>query len=138
MLGLRRQSRTNKVKDALIQAASYGDELARDGRLRSDIRSAVGHGVAVTDRVRQDVSAARITSRLARDRKLRRNLRALLDDLESATERVQRRRSHRVRNMLLLLGGTGVVVAAVPDTRRWIANLASSQNGGPPAVAATE
>jgi hypothetical protein len=135
MLGFRRRTRMERVKGALKEAASYTDELARDGRLRSDVESAVGHGAAVRDRIRQDIGAARITSRLAGDRKLRKNLRALLDDLDSATERVQRRRSHRVRNALLLIGGTGVVVAAIPDTRRWIVHAVTSENGASPAPA---
>jgi hypothetical protein len=53
---------------------------------------------------------------------LRRNLRALLDDLDGVRERAQRKRHHRVRNALLLVSGTGVVLAAIPTTRHWIAD----------------
>jgi hypothetical protein len=138
MIGLTRQSRVQKVKDALREAASYTDELIRDERLRSDVRSAFGHGAEATDRVRTDIGAADITSRLAADKKLRKNLRALLDDLESAGERVRRKRTHRVRNALLIVAGTGAAVVAVPNARRWVADHIPSQNGGmPPDVAAT-
>ena len=130
MIGLTRQSRIQKVKDALREAASYTDELIRDERLRSDVRSAFGHGAVATDRVRTDIGAANITSRLAADKKLRKNLRALLDDLESAGERVRGKRSHRVRNALLIVAGTGAAVVAVPNARRWVADHIPSQNGG--------
>ena len=130
MIGLTRQSRMQKVKGALGEVASYTDELIRDERLRSDVRSVFGHGAEATDRVRADIGAANITSRLAADKKLRKNLRALLDDLESAGERVRRKRTHRVRNALLIVAGTGAAVVAVPNARRWVADHIPSQNGG--------
>jgi hypothetical protein len=130
MIGLTRQSRMQKVKDALREAASYTDEIIRDERLRSDVRSAFGHGAVATDRVRADIGATNIASRLAADKKLRKNLRALLDDVESASERVQRKRTHRVRNVLLIVAGTGAAVVAVPNARRWVADRIPSQNGG--------
>ena len=137
MLGLTRQSRMEKVKDALGEAVTYTDELIRDERLRSHARSAVDHGAAATDRLRQNIGPGNITSRLAADKKLRKNLRALLDDLDRASERVRRRRSHRVRNALLIVAGTGAAVAVVPNARRWVADrVPTSQNGHMPADAA--
>jgi hypothetical protein len=124
----------DRVKGALKEAASYSDALARDGRLRSDLRAAIGHGSVASQRIRRDFAAGRITTRLARDRKLRRNVRELFHDLERASERIQNRhRSHRVRNALLLIGGTGAVVAAVPSTRRWVTELATSNGNQPEA-----
>jgi hypothetical protein len=119
------------VKDALTEAVTYADELVRDERLRSDVRSAYDHGAAATDRVREDLGQANFTSRLATDKKLRRSLRALLDDLDSAGERMRRKRSHRVRNAMLIVVGTGAAVAVIPNARRWISGQTSaSQNGG--------
>jgi hypothetical protein len=46
----------------------------------------------------------------------------MVADLERASGRIQRRRSHRVRNAMLLIGGTGAIAAAVPATRRWISH----------------
>jgi hypothetical protein len=139
MLGLTKQSRMERTKEALREAVSYTDELIRDEGLRSDIRSAVGHGAEATDRVRDDLGAGRITSRLAADKKLRKNLRALLDDLDRAAERMRRKRRHRVRNALLIVAGTGAAVAVIPSARRLVAGqMSGSQNGGMPAeVAAT-
>lgn len=127
-----------KVKATLRDAVSYTDELIRDERLRSHVRSAVDHGAVATDRVRADIGAGNIASRLAADKKLRKNLRALLDDLDRAGGRVRRRRTHRVRNALLIVAGTGAAVAVVPNTRRWVVeHIPVSQNGGMPAGAAT-
>ncbi len=137
MLGIRRQNRMEKVKEALKEAASYSDERVHDRRLRLNIQAAVAHGTAAATRVRRDVGAARMTSRMAHDKKLRRDLRALLHDLDGALGRLRNKRRHRVRNALLLVSGTGVAVAATPSARRWIGNRTSmSDDGGTPAVAA--
>jgi hypothetical protein len=129
MFGLRK-SRTEKLADALKSALSYTDELIRDERLRSDIRSAVGHGAVAAHRVREDSGLPGLTSRLAADRELRKNLRSLLDDVDSAGGRVRRKTSHRLRNALLVVGGTGAVFAVVPNARRWaMERLPASVNG---------
>ncbi len=133
MLGLTRKSRTEKVKDALSDAISYTEEVARDKRLRSNVRSAAAHGAKARDRFRTNISNGISTSRLANDRKLRKHVRAFLDDLESAGDRVRRKRSHRVRNAFLIVAGTGAAVVAVPNARRWI----SSRNGNVHADAVT-
>ena len=125
MLGLTRKSRTEQVKDALSDAISYTDEIARDKRLRSNIRSAASHGAKARDRFRTNIRDGLNTSRLANDKKLRKHVRALLDDLDSAGDRVRRKRRHRVRNAFLIVAGTGAAVVAVPNARRWIA----SRNG---------
>ena len=137
MLGLTRQSRMEKVKDALAEVVTYTDELVRDERLRSHVRSAVDHGAAATGRLRHDIGAGNVTSRLAADKKLRKNLRALLDDIDRAGDRLRRKRTHRVRNALLIVAGTGAAVAVVPNARRWVADrMSASQNGHMPADAA--
>jgi hypothetical protein len=133
MLGLTTKSRTEKVKDALTDAISYTDELVRDKRLRSNLRSAAAHGAKARDRFRTNIRDGLSTSRLANDRKLRQHVRALLDDLESAGDRVRRKRSHRVRNAFLIVAGTGAAIVAVPNARRRI----SSRNGSAHADAVT-
>jgi hypothetical protein len=105
-------------------------ELIRDQRLRSDIRSAVGHGVVAAHRVRDDSGLPGLTSRLAADRELRKNLRSLLDDMDSAGGRVRHKTSHRFRNALLVVGATGAIFAVVPNARRWaMERLPASLNG---------
>lgn len=138
MVGLRK-NRTEKVKDALKEALAYTDELIRDERLRSDIRSAVGHGAVATHRVREASGLSGLTARLAADKELRRNLRSLLDDVDSAGKRVQRKTSHRLRNALFIIGGSGAILAAVPSARKWATRwLPVSHNGANPSLATVE
>jgi hypothetical protein len=135
MFGLTRQSRMERVKDVLSEAVSYTDDVMHDKRLHTSIRSAVDHGVAARDRVRNDVGAARITSRLLTDKKLRKNLRELIDDIDRVGERMRRRRSHRIRNAMLIVAGTGAAVAVVSPARRWVAGqVTASGSGGSPAT----
>jgi hypothetical protein len=117
MLSLIRETQMDKAKKALQEVASYAGEIVRDERLRSDIRAAADHGAKAGDRVKKDVDAGGISSRLVTDRKLRKNLRAMLDDLDKAGERMRRKKSHRVRNILLMLGGA---VAAFAAVRFWL------------------
>jgi hypothetical protein len=119
MLSLTRDSQMDRAKETLRDLITYGDELIRDQRLRADLQAAVGHGVKAGDRVKTEIESEGITASLASDRKLRKHLRALLDNLDSASERVARRKkSHRVRNVLLIIAGTSAVLAFVPNVRR--------------------
>jgi hypothetical protein len=130
MLGFGK-SRTERATDAFKTALSYVDELIRNERLRSDIRSAVGHGAVAAHRVRKDSVVPGMISRVAADRELRKNLRSLLDDVDSAGGRVRRGTSHRFRNALLVVGATGAIFAVVPNARRWAKErLPASLNGG--------
>jgi hypothetical protein len=135
MFALHRESRADKVKEALQAAASYADDVLRDTRLQSDVRSAIDHGAIAADRVQKDGDLSPLVGRLMHDKKLRKHLRALLEDLESAGDRIRRKKTHRVRNMLLLAGVGGVALAVVPDTRRWIAShLQIGRNGDGEAI----
>jgi hypothetical protein len=130
MLLRRRPSRMEQVRDALGEAISYANDLMQDERLRSNVRSAYGHGTVATERVREDIGAEGMVTRLAADKKLRKHLRALIDDLDSASERLQRRRSHRLRNAILVVAGTGAAVAVlVPNARRWMTDRGSGSQG---------
>ena len=125
MLRITSETQMDKAKDALRNVVSYADEVIRDERLRTDIRAAVGHGAKASERVKKDIDAGGISSRLAADRKLRKNLRALLDDLDSAGERVRRKKGHRARNVLLIVAGTGVLVAAISGIRHLLTRRTS-------------
>ena len=129
MLSLTRETQMDKAKKSLREVVSYADEIVRDERLRADIRAAAGHGAKASERVKEDVDAGGITSRLAADKKLRRNIRAMLDDLDNASERVRRKKSHRARNVLLMLVGAVAALAAVPKVRLWLSDRTSEGNG---------
>ena len=78
--------------------------------------AALAHGSKATDQLKKDIQAGGIYSRLAADKKLRKNLRAMLDDLDAATSRV-RRKSHRLRNFVLMLAGVAAGAFALPKIR---------------------
>jgi hypothetical protein len=120
MLGMNRKSRIDKVREALKEAASYTDGIVHDRRLRADLRAASSHGAVAMKRVGRDIRGGRGTMRIASDKKLRKSLRAFVDDVVRANTHMQRRKSHRVRNALLLVGGTGAAVAAATQGRRWL------------------
>jgi uncharacterized membrane protein len=129
-LGKRQMEKVNAV-------VKYADDLLRDERLRSDVRSAVGHGAGATRRVRKISGPSRVAQQLTADHELRENLRALLEDVDRVGGRVRRRTSHRLRNLLLVAGGSGAVLAAVPSARRWAARHLSVVDEGANPLAAT-
>jgi hypothetical protein len=129
MLELRKK-KTKKAKDMLSDAISYADGVVRDERMRSDLRSALDHGLAASQRLRSESGIAGITERLESDKKLRKNIRSMLDDLDRAADRARNRTSHRVRNTILVVGGAGMAVAGVVRGRRWVeAHWSESSNG---------
>jgi len=117
----------DKAKDTLRDVVSYADEVMRDERLRGDIRAAVAHGSKAGDRVRKSVNAGGISTSLASDKKLRKDLRRMLDDLDSAGERMRRRKTHRVRNVLLIVASAGAALAVIPSVRQWLAGRRMSE-----------
>jgi hypothetical protein len=120
MLGLR-ENKTKKARQMLGEAISYADDLVRDERMRSDLRSALDHGLAASQRLRSDTGLVGLTTRLESDKKLQKNIRSMLDDLDRAADRAKRRTSHRVRNTILVLGGAGMAAVGVLSGRRWVA-----------------
>jgi hypothetical protein len=48
---------------------------------------------------------------------------------------VRRKRSHKVRNALLVVVGAGAAVAVIPSARRWVSDQVSG-NGDMPSQAA--
>ena len=119
MLGLR-ESKTKKTKDMLNDVISYADDLVHDERMRADLRSALDHGLAASQRLREDAGVVGLGERIESDKKLRKSIRAMLDDLDSAADRARRRTSHRLRNTMLVLTGAGVAMMGIVRGRRWV------------------
>jgi glutaredoxin 2 len=134
MLSLTKETQLDKARKTLREVVSYADQIVRDERLRADIRSAAAHGAKASERVKKDVDGGGISSRLAADNKLRRNLRAMLDDLDHASDRVRRKKSHRARNVLLMLVVAVAALAAVPKIRLWLSDRTSEGTGSEEAV----
>jgi len=120
MLTRSKDTQMDKAKRTMRDAVKYAQEVARDERLRSDVSAALAHGSKASDQLKKDIQAGGIYSRLAADKKLRKNLRAMLDDLDAASNRVQRKKSHRLRNFVLMLAGVVAAALAFPKIRPWL------------------
>jgi len=117
MLTRSRDSQVGKARRAMRDVVKYAQEVANDERLRADVSSAIGHGSKVSERVKKDIEAGGIYTRLAADKKLRKNVRAMLDDLDTASDRLRRKKSHRLRNLVLVIGGA---LGAAFAVRAWL------------------
>jgi hypothetical protein len=123
-----KDSQMDKAKRTVRDVAKYAEEVARDERLRADVSAALAHGAKASDRLKEDIGAGGMYTRLAADRKLRKNLRAMLDDLDAASDRVRRKKSHRVRNVVLMLVGAVATAAAFPKIRQWLTEHTSDRS----------
>jgi len=111
----------DKAKRTMEDVVRYAQDVAGDERLRSDVSAALAHGSKATDQFKKDIQAGGgIYSRLAANKKLRKNLRAMLDDLDAASNRVRRKKSHRIRNFVLMLAGVVAAALAFPKIRPWL------------------
>ena len=117
MLTRTRESQMDKAKSTMSDLVKYAQEVARDERLRADMRAALEHGSTASQRFKKDVQAGGIYARLSSDRKLRKNLRAMLDDLDDAAQRVRPKKTHRLRNALLVVAGAVAAALALPRVR---------------------
>ena len=116
MLTRSKDSQMDKAKRTLQDIVRHAQQVVGDERLRADVGAALAHGSKATDQLKKDIQAGGIYSRLAADKKLRKNLRAMLDDLDAASNRV-RRKSHRLRNFVLMLAGVVASAVAFPKIR---------------------
>jgi uncharacterized membrane protein len=93
--------------------------LAQDKKFRKQLLSAAGHGASARERAypRRGVIAA--GTRLATDEELRDELREMVENLQQAWRRVEKKRSHKLRNTIFVLG-IGGIVAGVPQVRRFV------------------
>ncbi len=117
----------DKAKRTMRDVAKYVQEVAEDERLRSDVGAALAHGSKAGDRLKKDIAAGGgIYSRLASDKKLQKNVRAMLDDLDAASNRLRPKKSHRIRNFVLLLAGAVAAALAFPKIRPWLTKRTDS------------
>jgi uncharacterized membrane protein len=108
---------------------AYLDGVVRDDRLRSDVGSAVGHGLVVAKRSRKDSNLSDLGDRLASDAKFRRNVRDLLHDLDSAGERMRRKRGHRVRKVVFAALAAIAGALAVRPLLGWLSRQEAGSAG---------
>lgn len=133
-----------RVRLAAAAARPYVERALRDEEFRRNVRDAFVALRDIYEHLAPPRGVAGIASRVASDEEIQHNLRRALAELRHAAERlqVQRRRSHRLRNSLLVAGGLALVAlfnpVTGPETRRWLREkltggkhlLEPSPNGG--------
>jgi uncharacterized membrane protein len=117
-----------RLKDNAVNVSELAAALARDRKFRRELLSAAGHGVIARRRAVRRIGMAAAIARLANDPKLRRELRQMTRNLDGAWSRVERKRSHKLRNALIV-GGVGVAVAATIPLRRKFASSGLPDGG---------
>jgi len=119
-----RRSRTEGVKDNLSSGAELVAALAADKKFRNQLLAAVTHGERARQRATSRLGAVAVARRLAADDELRQELNEAVENLRQAWSQLQAKRSHRLRNTLLVLGGAGIAaVGALPQSRRRLGGL---------------
>jgi len=108
------------ASDALDGVTPYVDRLAHDEMFRRRIAAAIAAGVAARKRAKKQKGMVGLATSLATDRVLRAQLAEVSMQLQKANSRMQRHRSHKLRNTVLFLAGVGAVVAAVPSLRETV------------------
>jgi hypothetical protein len=120
-----------ELKESSTSAAEFARELVRDKKFRKQLIAAVSHGKAAKRRARPRPGAVAVAARLASDQDLQRQLRAMRSNVQGAWKRVEKKRSHKLRNLLVAAVGAGAAAGALPQARKWISRkLSGSPNGG--------
>jgi uncharacterized membrane protein len=113
-----RRGKREMAKEKAVSGADFAVALAKDKKFRKELTSALGHGVSARRRAARQIGVTALVSRIAADKELRRQLRQMARNAQSAWTRVEKKRSHRLRNSLILVGAGGAAAAAaVPQVR---------------------
>jgi uncharacterized membrane protein len=116
----RRKGVSAATADALDGISPYANRLAHDETFRRRLVAALGAGLAAQERARRHAGLVGLASRIGSDPVLRAQVAEAIVQLRKAKGRVERKQSHKTRNVLLVLGGAGVATAALPRLRRMV------------------
>jgi uncharacterized membrane protein len=111
------------LKEKAASGKDLAVALAQDKKFRKQLLSAIGHGAVARRRAARQIGFVAAVTRLGADQKLRRELRLMVQNLQRVLTRAERKRSHRLRNSLLL--GGAAAAAAVPQSRKLVSALLS-------------
>jgi uncharacterized membrane protein len=111
------------LKENAAAARDLAAQLAADKKFRMQLLRAADHSVRAKRHARRHrLGLVAAATRFATDRQLRADASRITRDLRGAWTRVEKKRSHRLRNSILLLGSAaGVAAVVVPRSRGWIA-----------------
>jgi uncharacterized membrane protein len=130
------RSRIAVIREQAATASELAAQLARDKKFRNKLIGAAKHGSRARRRMVSQIGLWSLASRLASDAELRAEVQQMMGDVQAARERLEAqrtRRSHGLRNVLLLAGlGGGVALALA--LRKRAASMASFSGGTAPRV----
>ena len=113
-----KRSRTAALKDNAASASEFASSLAKDKKFRKELLSAISHGTIAQRRASRKLGFVAAATRLGSDPKLKRELNKMVASLDKVWSRVEKKRSHKLRNFLLIVGiGGGAAAAAMPKVR---------------------
>ena len=116
-----KSSKTKTLKENAANVSDLATALAKDKKFRKEVISGVRHGAIARRRASRQIGLIAVLSRLSADPKLRGELRKLKGNLERSWTRVEKKRSHKLRNFLIALGvGVLAAVAAKAKAARGI------------------
>src|SRR5262249_54483240 len=131
-LGMFKKSKSTALKESAASASELASALAKDRRFRKELLSAITHGRLAQRRAARKIGFIATARRLRDDPKIRRELNKMATSLDKAWARVERKRSHKLRNSLIVLGVGGVAAAAVsrPVRKKLMRSRPKSSVGG--------
>jgi hypothetical protein len=112
-----RKNATGVASEAIDGASPYVGQLVHDEKLRERLMAAIAAGAAARKRARRQAGLRGLATRLGSDPVLRAQVVEVVLQLQKAKGRIEKHRSHKVRNTVLFVTGAGLVVAAVPSLR---------------------
>jgi uncharacterized membrane protein len=113
-----KRSRTTALRENAASASEFASSLAKDKKFRKELLSAISHGTIAQRRASRKLGFVAAVTRLGTDPKLKRELNKMVGSLDKVWSRVEKKRSHKLRNAILIVGiGGGAVAAAMPKVR---------------------
>jgi uncharacterized membrane protein len=126
------RSRTAKLKDNAASASEFAAALAKDKKFRKELLAAISHGTLAQRRAARKIGFYAAMLRLKNDPKIRRELNRMVSSLDKAWSRVEKKRSHKLRNVLIVagLGGAAAAAASKPAVRNKVTDAVPNVGGG--------
>jgi uncharacterized membrane protein len=124
----------SSVREKAVEAGTVVSGLAQDKKFRAKLLAAIGHATAAQQRARR-LTLFASAARIAADTQVRNEVRRLTRDLQAAWGRAQKKRSHRLRNsMLVAVGGGAAAAMTIPQSRKWLMSRAGLDGRATPRV----